>query len=433
MNSALQSWSKKGTKLVQVDAVNTRTASIANEWVPVKPGTESILALGIASYLIKKKQMASSGSDFAKWSSILINQYSVDTVSKLTGVESKKIEDIANSFAKAKNPVAVCGKGGRGVSSSSVELIAVYALNDMVKSRAVTLKQRTGLSNIAGDAKKPAGLDEFIKNNEFELLFVNGADPVYKSVLGVQLKEKMKKAFSVSITPIINNTANYSDYILPPLTSFETKGAAVDAAVKPATQAKHAGDIIINIAKQVESIKGSFPWESYVDVIKLTGNQKTVGNKFSFNSDILKNHLSELKKIIDPSEKYNLSLIPVETPLIGDGDGMAFPYALKAVERKTYSHGKLWVMMNRKTADEEGISEGEKIDIISERGEIGSVRVNLTDTVAPGVVAIPLGFGHEAYSKYAEDKGVNPKTIMSDNIDPLSGSANWWTTRVKIS
>ena len=30
-------------------------------------------------------------------------------------------------------------------------------------------------------------------------------------------------------------------------------------------------------------------------------------------------------------------------------------------------------------------------------------------------------------------KGVNPKEIMANDIDPLTGAANWWLTRVKIS
>ena len=48
-------------------------------------------------------------------------------------------------------------------------------------------------------------------------------------------------------------------------------------------------------------------------------------------------------------------------------------------------------------------------------------------------MAIPLGFGHESYTKYGNDKGVNPKKIMTADIDPLTGIADWWSTRVKIS
>jgi hypothetical protein len=35
-------------------------------------------------------------------------------------------------------------------------------------------------------------------------------------------------------------------------------------------------------------------------------------------------------------------------------------------------------------------------------------------------LAIPLGIGHEFYTRYGGDKGVNAKEIMSDDIDPIS-------------
>ena len=84
---------------------------MAAEWVPVKAGTEGILALGIAHYLMREKNLTVSGKDSAKWSTIIINQYSLETVSKLTGVPVEKIKELGEGLAKAKNPIAVGGKG----------------------------------------------------------------------------------------------------------------------------------------------------------------------------------------------------------------------------------------------------------------------------------------------------------------------------------
>jgi molybdopterin-containing oxidoreductase family iron-sulfur binding subunit len=89
--------------------------------------------------------------------------------------------------------------------------------------------------------------------------------------------------------------------------------------------------------------------------------------------------------------------------------------------------------MNPATASKEGISEGSKIDIESSRGELDTVRVHLTKRIAYDTIAIPIGFGHEEFTDYASEKGVNPKKIMSDAVDPASGYADWWLTRVKLS
>jgi menaquinone reductase, molybdopterin-binding-like subunit len=436
MNKAFVEWKNNGAKLIQVDAVRTRTASIADQWLAIKPGTESILALGIANCL-RKKGRAAGGAD---WMAV-VDKYTADKVAAVTGLKVKQIEDVADAFSKARNPVAVAGRGGKGVSSSSAEFMAVYALNTMAGSRSAVLKKNAGLgepalsANAAAslkEAKKYAGLDDFIKNGSFEMLFVNEADPAYRSVYGAELIKKMEKAFVVAVTPLLNDTAMYADYIFPSLSFLETDSADVKAPLKPYMKAVHAGDAIINLAKKVDDIKGNFNWSGYVDLVKNYGAAAGAG-AVNYNARVLKDQLALLEKNLKSSEEFPLALIPTELAFVGDGDGMAFPYVLKAIDDKTYSMDKLWVQINRETAKKNGVCEGERIDIESSRGEIGSVRAHLTDTVAPDTIAIPLGFGHKAYTRYAKKKGVNPKEIMANDIDPLTGAANWWFTRVKIS
>ncbi|HOO72127.1 MAG TPA: molybdopterin-dependent oxidoreductase [Spirochaetota bacterium] len=432
MNKAFLAMKNNGTKIVQIDTNCSTTTSLADEWVAVKPGTEAILALGMANYLIKERGLTSYAQNFAAWAQTVINQYPLPKVSQLTGVDVKKIKELADLLAKAKNPIAVAGKGAKSVSSSSVEMQAVYGLNTLVKSKAVSLKAPSGLSDVPVKGKAAAGIEDFIKNKDFEVLFVNEANPVYKSVLGKELSEKMKNAFVVSIMPLINDTGLYSDYILPSISVLEGADSNNSSIAEPYGKAMHAGDIIIEMAKKINAAAGSFPWSSYLETINTAGQTKDVTSGFAFNPQVIKNYLNEYDKLMGSTE-FPMTLLPIELPFIGDGDGLAFPYVLKTIDKFTYSGGKLWVQINRESADKYGISEGESLDIISERGEIGSVYAHLTDIVAPDVVGIPLGFGQKAYTKYAKDKGVNAKEIMSDKLDPLSGSANWWTTRVKIS
>ncbi len=436
---AFRGWKARGTKLVMAETNRSRTASMADEWVPVKAGTELFLALGIAYVLIREKGRNSGGAGFANWVTY-ISDYTPEQVSSITGVPAEKIREIADAFNRAGRPVAVSGRGAQGISSSSAEITAVYALNSLVNSPAVTLKKHTGLgtppmsqgaAQAYSSAEPKKGLDDFIKNGEFELVFINEANPVHRSVFGSDMKTKLGNAFVVSFAPLVNDSALYADYVLPSLSFLETKTTAGDAAVAPYAQARHAGQAIIDLAGKIEEIRGAFNWQSYTDLIREGSALGAAGN-FAFNNESLKSQITLLKKLLSEDRNYPLSLIPYELPMLGDGDGLAFPYILKNIDGNTYSKKKLWVMINRQTARDQGVSEGERIDIESSRGEIGSVRAHLTDTVAPGVVAIPLGFGQKANTKYAEDKGVNPKEIMNAEIDPLTGNADWWLTRVKI-
>ncbi len=426
MNKVLADWKTRGSKLVQVDTNNSRTTSLADEWLPVKAGTEAVLALGIANFLIKKKGKTSNGTGFARWAQ-LVYQFDLKTTSKITGVPEKKIEAVAEAFAAAKNPIAVAGRGAAGVSSSAVEIIAVYALNTMVNSKAVSLKKRADLGLAAKGKNAAAGLDAFVKEGQLDLLFVNEADPVYKSVLGADLAKKMQNAFVVALMPLINDTATYADYILPTLSPLETLEVNGKAMIKPLESAIHAGDGIIKIAQKVDAAKGSFSWSSYADAAKITGAQKAAG-KFDFKVAATKDQIADLKKASD-----GLKMVPSEVAFVGDGDGLALPYVLKTIDADTFGLGKMKVCLNKKTAEKQGVCDGSSIDIKSSRGEIGSVTVCVTDLVAPDVIAVPLGFGHKAYTKYARGKGVNPKEIMTADIDPVTGTANWWSTQVKIS
>ena len=444
MNRALVRWRERGAKIVQIDAVRTRTGSLATRWIPVYPDTESIVALGVANCLIKMGK-TSGGVNFDAWASS-IEKFTPEAVEKLTGVPARALTEIAEGFAGADHPVALGGRGARGVSSSGAELVAVYALNSLVNTRAARLMKRTGINDpgLSADTqealkelKRPAGLDDFIKNMAFEILIVNEADPVYKSVYGAQLAEKMKKAFVVSITPLLNDTAAFADYVLPSLTLLEEATASGDTPLKPFPRSFDAGDIILNIARRTEAIEDSFPWGSCRELTDAAARKVPAGT-FTFDAEALGRHYREiLKKSAAESADFPCYLLPVEVPAVGDGCGMAAPYVLKTLDDSTFSDGTMWVLVNRGTGEKYGISDGGRIILKSARGDFGNlfgnVRASLTDTMAPGVVGIPLGFGHHAYTSYAEGKGFNPKEIMCDTIDPVTGTADWWLTRIRIS
>ncbi|HON77807.1 MAG TPA: molybdopterin-dependent oxidoreductase [Spirochaetota bacterium] len=449
MNKVLLEWKKKNVKFVQVDTLCTRTASMADSWVPVKPGTESYLALGIAHQLIMNHGKSSNLSELSRWSGI--NEFSPDKVSAITGVPAEKIAEIAKEFVKYRKAVAVAGRGGQCVSSSVAEIAAVQALNALIahlgKDGNAFIKACPSIpagvqyDDIAkaghNNTRVAKGLDDFIKNGEkVELLFLNESNPVFNSVYGADFVNKMKDMpMVVAFGTLINDSAKYADYIFPTLTIMEVPTAQGNAVAAPRYTSKHGGDIILDIARKTEKVKDAFPWTGVRDVAAIVrdGQTRGVGN-FSISTDLLKKHFTELKKAMEESaQEYPLVMIPFEIPFVGDGRSLAFPYVLKGLGHETYSAERLYVQMNPETAREQGVSDGSNIYISSKRGEIGKVKVLLTKTVAPGVIAMPMGFGHAALTKYGSEKGVNPREIMNNAIDAESGTADWWYTRVKLS
>ena len=88
---------------VQVESRMSLTGASADEWVPVKPGTEGVLALGLAHVILAGKQPADAGRAGAAidgWCAGLPD-YTPAKVEAITGVPAKKIERLAHSARRA--------------------------------------------------------------------------------------------------------------------------------------------------------------------------------------------------------------------------------------------------------------------------------------------------------------------------------------------
>jgi molybdopterin-containing oxidoreductase family iron-sulfur binding subunit len=48
-------------------------------------------------------------------------------------------------------------------------------------------------------------------------------------------------------------------------------------------------------------------------------------------------------------------------------------------------------------------------------------------------VAVPIGQGHDAFTRFASGRGVNPIAILAPVSEPASGALAWAATRVKIA
>ncbi len=445
MHRVLNTWKANNTTFVQIDALATRTASLASKWVPVKPGSEIFLAMGIAYKLIMNYGKGGNLPELARWNGL--NDFAPDKVSELTGVPAEKIDEIAREFANAPRAVAVAGRGGKMVSSSVAEILAVQCLNKLTGRMGVPggvfVKAKSNrLGAVAQDAvaraglqatRKAKGIDDFIKNGEKpELLFINEANPVFTSVYGLDLANKLKEIpMVVAIATLRNDTAALADYILPATTILEVKTSRGDAVVAPRFFAKNAADIVLAIAKAVEGVAQSFPWSGHADVANLIGADRRPLASFTLNLDVLRNGLEGVQKRMEST--LPLALIPYEIPLVGNGSSLALPYVLKGIGREDYAFERMRVLVNPETARTLGVGENSTVKIRSSRGKTCRVNVHLSKTVAPNTVAVAMGFGHRDHTKYGSDKGANPLEIMTADIDSESGVADWWYTRVNLS
>jgi anaerobic selenocysteine-containing dehydrogenase len=147
---------------------------------------------------------------------------------------------------------------------------------------------------------------------------------------------------------------------------------------------------------------------------------------------------STIASIADPVSQfagdesdYPFVLHPYLTATFLDGRGANLPWLQELPDQMTSVVYGSWAELNPVTADELGIREGDVLDVES---PAGSVRVPalIFPAIRPGVVAIPVGQGHAAYGRYAENRGVNPIHIVATLMDDQTGDLAWAATRVKL-
>jgi anaerobic selenocysteine-containing dehydrogenase len=312
-------------ELIQVESNFSTTASQASRWVPIAPGTETALALGIAHVMLSEGSYDKSFVDkycfgFEDWEgrdgrkhpgfkSEVLADYSPPSVEKITGISVKDIETVAHKFAATQPSLAV-GGGGRGQHFSGIyELMAVHSLNALVgninRPGGVLVKLPVPLTPLPDvemdeEAKRGyscgrldgAGASEFpfsaslpgrLNASDIKLLLVHEANPLY-SMPEQQAAEQLfnRVPYIVSLSAYMDESSERADLILPLSTRFERWDDQLPApelqyalynlnqpVVKPIYQTKSAGDILVEAAKQIGgTVAGSFPWASMEDVLK---------------------------------------------------------------------------------------------------------------------------------------------------------------------
>ena len=471
-------------KLVQVEPRLSNTAAKADPWVPVNPGTETDLALGLAYVIIqellyKRQWVDKNPGGFEEFKSFVVNGYRPDKVSESTGVDTAMIITLAREFASANRPLAICGKGQGDTPGAMAEFAAVHALNALMgninqpggvwlmpKPQKMPWPDMTiddiadkGLSQPRLDGSNGSEtqrLNRFARSikdgYEVEVLLVADANPLYTLPDTVSVKTAMDKiGMIVSFSSYTDETAMYADLILPNHMYLERyadissprglnkpyKGLA-KPVVKPLFHTRYTGDVVLALAKKMgDSVAGTLAWDSYEACLKqaLGADFDTLKEKavivdeaftpsepstFTFSLAAFKNLTDSEDKAAD---EYNLQLIPYDSFRLANDSIGDPPFMVKTVEDTVLKEKDGFVEINPETAKSFKsftLSEGDKVQIKTPKGE-ATVRVHLFEGIKPGVIAMAKGLGHTAYDKFLEGKGVNVNTLIGSVEDPISG------------
>lgn len=466
-------------RFVQIEPRMSISGAAADEWIPARPGTEGILALGLAHHIIAEGNY--SGADRDAWMAALVD-YTADAVAEQTGVPATTITRLADSFVDTAPSLAI-GGGSAGNHSNGVDtLVAVNTLNYLVGN----IGQEGGLvfnPEPAGPALQQhqasystmLELAEAARHGEIDVLIINGTNPVFTLPPTAEFESALAQIpLVVSLSSFLDETTALADVILPSHTYLESwgddfpepgvgfsVGAVSQPVVSPLYNTRGTGDIILDLARRMGS-SNVMPWQSMEEFLKYGwqriyqrgdsqtlaqgfdafwtsvlkagawGETKSGNTAFSLNPDVIAGIGVAPPEFSGSEDDYPFILHPYLSPNFHDGRGANLPWMQELPDPMTSIMYGSWVEMNPLTAQQMELSEGDLVDIQSPHGQL-RVPVFIYPAIMPNVIAMPIGQGHGEYGRYAKDRGVNPIQILSPQLEPVTGSLASSATRVNVS
>ena len=132
------------------------------------------------------------------------------------------------------------------------------------------------------------------------------------------------------------------------------------------------------------------------------------------------------------SAAYPLHFLPYASQSFLDGSVAHLPWLQELPDVVSTAMWSSWVEINPKTAAALGVEQGNIVEIASTQGKI-RVPALLLPGIAPDVVAMPVGQGHQTFTRYASARGANPIAVLAPLEDKETGSLAWAATRVRLT
>jgi cysteine desulfurase NifS len=293
----IQAAHKRGAEIVVIDPRKTAMAKYPNaEWIPIRPGTDGALALGICNALIEEEvyderfvnNWAAGFDSFNEY----VQHFRPEYVEGVTGVPAEKVRSLAMRIAGTDGVAPVMYTGleynGNGVQTvrAVLTLWALAGQLDVPGGQCFKMKQNRFRINRAGlvsnpDTRKAAGHNDFPLYTRYRGEFHAIALPkavLQKDPYGIRMLISLGASIITSWpqSSIWRNTLNaldflvcvdrqltadmaYADIVLPAATYYEVESYVVydsifkvrERLIEPVGEARYDFFILAELARRL--------------------------------------------------------------------------------------------------------------------------------------------------------------------------------------
>ncbi|MCH7645275.1 MAG: molybdopterin-dependent oxidoreductase [Myxococcales bacterium] len=451
-----------GARLVYVGPRLTLTAGNADEWLPAKPGSEGVLALGIARAALAAARVSGADVPDADRLRGILSGFGANSVSTITEVPAATIRRLGKALLAADQPVALppgVALTSRRATATTAAVLILNAVVGAIGKTVFALPEGSTADQIASFGEVTE-LVERMKAGSISVLLIHDSNPMYSmpadSGFAAAL-EKVDVVISTASGP--DETSERADLILPDHTPMESWGdhvsrpgvrSIVQPTIRPLHDTRAFGDTLIETAKAMgEATAAQLPSGSFRKVLEEAWSDtdfraalaaggvfddEAAGGEVTLALDI--SNLSFKEPRFEGEGSF--LLLPVPSPLLSDGRGANLPWLQETPDPVMKVTWQSWAEISHASAKTLGVEYG---DVLSVRTSAGEVELPVVPRggIRDDVIAISIGQGHNVgfYASRTEDgkpggtRGVNLLSILPALTDETGGRA-WLTARADV-
>ena len=441
-------------KFVAVEPRRGLTGFSADEWVAPKPGTEALLALGIANAALRQGRGRVQGREADQLRGFLA-RFDAATVAQQTGVAAEVIERLAREFTERAPSLAVAGGVAGQHAAATQTAVAVHLLNYVAGNvgRTVTFPAASVWDQVA-TYQDMTRLIAAMNDGSVDVALVHATNPAFTlPALAAFAAAFRKVKLKVSFSSYMDETAALCDLILPDHHPLEQWGAYTPVAgltgylqpvLNPVHDTKQTADVLLALAQLAGrnvapagvttardlAHQGVAPADVNRALQHGVARASVAARPVRLGTDFVR--LTWTAPAFDGAAD-GLVLLTVPSTTLYDGRGANKSWLQELPDVATKIAWQTWVEVHPETAGRMGLRNGDVVTVGAGDGRQVEAIAYVYPGVRPDTVAMPIGQGHTAYGRFAQQRGASPVALLAaDRTDP-SGALAYCQVKVTLA
>ncbi|MEZ5287878.1 MAG: 4Fe-4S dicluster domain-containing protein [Vicinamibacterales bacterium] len=388
-------------KFVQVEPRMSQTGASADEWLAVRPGTEGVVALGLAHVLMREglrpaAAAGRAGAAVAEWTEGLPS-FTPQAVQAITGMPAARLERLAREFGTHAPAVAIIGGAALAHTNGFAQALAVNALNALAGSVGTP-----GGLHFTPAPQPPAdsvrGVKDLLAGTAPQLLLLDEANPVFGAPAAWKAADALRQVpFIVSFGSFVDDTSALADLLLPDHTFLESwtdaapesgpwrpRRAPRRPAMRPLYDTRPMPDVLLDVVRRLgRAPEPPLPWQTFEEMLQADAPVPAAANA---DAGAAGTAVAWVEPRFDGEPAaYPFHLLPYASQALGDGSLAHLPWLQELPDPLTTAMWSAWVEIHPQAAARLGIAEE-----TSSRSPRRTARCARRPSSRPGSVPMPL-------------------------------------------